>query len=189
MTGRTTCGCKGAAAAHCRNSRHRRRASPAGGRRAGLLRHDRPHAGRAARAQRQHDRHQHQCQPELVRAGHAQFLDRSEDRHSRITSRCRRRNTKSNSLNDLRNTPVSTVTVAERQPGPGHAQQCRHVQARTACRPTPIRPTSSRSTTSMPACRAAISAASPTEINKIVAELQKQLKPGNSSRSSARSRA
>ena len=34
--------------------------------------------------------------------------------------------------------------------------------------------------TSMPACRVAISAALPPDISKIVAELQKELKPGNS---------
>ena len=37
---------------------------------------------RAARAQRQCDRQQHQCQPELLGAGRAQFLDRSRHRHS-----------------------------------------------------------------------------------------------------------
>ena len=41
---------------------------------------DRPEPRRAAWPQCQHDRYQHQCQPEFVRAGVAQFLDRSEVR-------------------------------------------------------------------------------------------------------------
>ena len=47
--------------------------------------------GAAARPQRQHHRQQHQRQPELVGAGHAQLLDRSRPPASPITSRCRRR--------------------------------------------------------------------------------------------------
>ena len=86
---------QGAAAAHRRHPRHRRRPSAAGGRRPGVLRHDRPRPGGAARPQRQHHRHQHQCQPELVRAGHAQFLDRPDSREFPITSRSRRRSTTS----------------------------------------------------------------------------------------------
>ena len=39
---------------------------------------DRSRARGSARAQCQHHRHQHQCQPELIRAGHAEFLDRSD---------------------------------------------------------------------------------------------------------------
>ena len=35
----------------------------------------------AAWAERQHDREQHQCELELIAAGHAEFLDRSRDRH------------------------------------------------------------------------------------------------------------
>ena len=61
---------------------YRRRASAAGSRRAGVLRDHRSRAGAAARPQRQHDRHQSQCQPELIRAGLAEFLDRSDLRHS-----------------------------------------------------------------------------------------------------------
>ena len=87
---------------------------------------------------------------------------------------------KISSLNDLGNTPVSTATLHRRP-----TSRCRACSATSrrssaaACRPTPTRPTSSRSTRSMPAFRAAISAASPARSASIVADLQKQLKPGN----------
>ena len=47
-----------------------------------LLRPDRSRPGCAARPQREHVGHQHQCQPQLVRAGPAQFLDRPDVGHS-----------------------------------------------------------------------------------------------------------
>ena len=46
---------------------------------------DRPRARRPARPQRQQHRHQPQYQPELVRAGHAEFLDRSDIGHSLLS--------------------------------------------------------------------------------------------------------
>ena len=70
-----------AAAAPGRHPRHCRRAPAAGSGRARLLRRHRPHAGGPAWSQRQHHRQQHQCQPELVGAGHAELLDRPCERH------------------------------------------------------------------------------------------------------------
>jgi len=62
----------------CRDSRHRRCASAAGSRRPGVLRPDRPDSCGSAWPQCEHGRHQHQCQPQLVGAGVAEFLDRSD---------------------------------------------------------------------------------------------------------------
>ena len=84
-------------------------APAAGSRRAGVLRHDRPRARGSAWPQRQHHRHQPQCQPELVRTGHAQFLDRSRPREFPITSRSRHRNARWARSIDLGNTPVSAA--------------------------------------------------------------------------------
>ena len=86
---------KEAPAAPRRDSRHRRRAPAAGSRRAGVLRQDRSHPGRPAWPQRQHDRHQHQCQPEFVGAGVAQFLDRSDFGDSVLSRRADARISKS----------------------------------------------------------------------------------------------
>ena len=73
---------QGAAATDRRHSRRRRRAFAAGGQLAGILRPDRPGARRPVRPHRQRHCAQSQHQPELVRAGVAELLDRPEQRHA-----------------------------------------------------------------------------------------------------------
>ncbi|MEY9897235.1 multidrug efflux pump subunit AcrB [Bradyrhizobium sp. USDA 329] len=65
----------------------RRRASSTGGRRSRILRRHRPHKGRTAGAQRQHGGDQHQCQPQFVRPGLAEFLDRPDVGHPLLSCR------------------------------------------------------------------------------------------------------
>ena len=74
-----------AATAHGEGAGPGRRASAAGARRAGALLHDRPDARAGAWAQRRQRGEQRQYQPQLLRAGHAQFLDRSDTRHSLLS--------------------------------------------------------------------------------------------------------
>ncbi len=74
-----------AAAADGESSRPRRRAYSAGARRAAALLCDRPHPRRAIGAQRQQHRDESQHQPELVGTSLAEFLDRSEERHSLLS--------------------------------------------------------------------------------------------------------
>ena len=120
---------------------------------------DRPHPGRAAWPQRQHGGDQYQCQPQLVGAGVAEFLDRSDLGHSVLSRRA-----------DARiqgQLAERTGQIPRSRPRwPRAARRCpacsamsRHSSGRRSP-PTPTRPTSSRSLTCMPACRAAISAAS-----------------------------
>ncbi len=71
-------GREGASSAYCRHSRNRRCAPSTGGRWTGILCHDRSNPRGTAWAQCKYGRHQRQCQPELVRAGDAEFLDRSD---------------------------------------------------------------------------------------------------------------
>ena len=88
---------------------------------------------------------------------------------------------KVSSLNDLGNTPVSTAIAADERPA--GARACSAMSRRssaTACRPTPTRPTSSRSTRSMPACRAAISAASRPRSTRSSPTCRSSSTPGNS---------
>jgi len=72
---------------------HRRRARcggcprAAGAGRAGIVLHDRPHARSGTWPEHQPDSHRHQHQPEFVRAGDAEFLDRPEKRHSLLHGR------------------------------------------------------------------------------------------------------
>ena len=134
---------------------------------------------RAAWAERQYDRQQHQCELELIAAGHSPISGPIPPPASRITSRCRRRNIGRIRSNDLRNTPVSTRAVAKRQPNPRHALATWSRSRATACPPTPTRPTSSRSRHLCQHAGPPISAAWRTEIEKVVAELKPQLKPGN----------
>ena len=133
----------------------------------------------ATRPQRQHDRHQPQYQPEFIRAGLAEFLDRSDLRHS-LLHRGPDPRAQSGSLNDLANTPVSGAVSPAASRDPRVAQQRGDLQARAPCRPTPTRPTSSRSTMSMPAFRAAISAASRPTSTRSLPTYRQQLSPGNS---------
>ncbi len=176
-------GCQGAAAAARRHSRHRRRASAAGGRRAGVLRRDRPHPGRPARPQRQHGRHQHQCQPEFLGAGVAEFLDRS-DLGDSLLSRRADAGIPDQLAECARQHAGVDVAGGQRRPGavPGHAQQCRDVQARHRAdqlqpdqHPAGLRRLCQRAG---PRSRRRVAA----DINKVTADLQKQLKPGNTSR-------
>ena len=85
------------------------------------------------------------------------------------------------SLNDLNNTPVVS-TAADRQ---CRCRTCSAMSRRCSgdCDPdrSPTTPTSSRSTTSMPACRTAISAASPATSTRSWPSLGPQLTPGNTS--------
>ena len=123
------CGCEGAAPAPGRDSRHRRRASAAGSRRAGVLRPDRSDPGRAARPQCQHGGHQRQCQPEFVGAGVAQFLDRSDFGDSLLSRRADAGI--QSQLAECARQHAGFHLAHGRRPGrPGHAQQCRDVQAR-----------------------------------------------------------
>ena len=131
---------------------------------------DRSHARRAARPQRQRHRHQRQRQPELVRAGLAQFLDRSDIGNSLL-----HRGPDAGAQRELAERSRQHAgldrddRLAAEHRCPGCSATSRRSSA-TACRPTRTRPTSSRSTRSTPAFRAAISAASSGEISKIVAE-------------------
>ena len=120
---------------------------------------DRPDPRRAAWPQCQHGGHQHQCQPQLVGAGVAQFLDRSDVGNS-VLSRRADAGIQSQLAECAGKHAGFHLARGERPDGSRHAQQCRDVQARQGRRPIPTRPTSSRFLTSMPACRAAISAAS-----------------------------
>ena len=76
--GQQSARCQGAAPADRGDTGHRGCASAAGSRCTGVLCRYRSHACRPARAQCGHHRHQRQCQPELVGAGDAEFLDRSQ---------------------------------------------------------------------------------------------------------------
>jgi multidrug efflux pump subunit AcrB len=79
-------------------------------------------------------------------------------------------------------TPVSTTTALPATlPVPGEPAMSRPSPA-TRCRAAPIRPTSSRSTRSMPAPRAAISAASPTISTKSRPISKKNCRPATRSR-------
>ena len=154
-----SCGRKGTASAHRRHSGHRRRASAAGSRCPGVLRPDRSDPGRAAWPQCEHGGHQHQCQPEFVGAGVAQFLDRSDFGDSVLSGRadagvqsqlaeCARKHAGFH---------LAGGRAARRSPA------CSAMSRRSSATrspPTPTRPTSSRFLRSMPACRAAISAVS-----------------------------
>ncbi len=71
-----------AAAADGRRPGHGRCACPAGAGCAGTVLHDRSHARAGAWAEHAGGRQRPQHQPELLRAGFAEFLDRSEKRHS-----------------------------------------------------------------------------------------------------------
>ena len=62
---------------------------------------------------------------------------------------------------------------------PGCSSNVATLQARQRSRPTPTRAISSRSTRSMPACRARDLGSVAADIDNVVADLQKQLKPGN----------
>ena len=73
---------QGAAETHGRHPGHRGCARAAGAGCAGARVHDRPHARPGTRPERQHDRQRREYQPEFVGAGFAEFLDRSEERHS-----------------------------------------------------------------------------------------------------------
>ena len=106
-----------------------------------------------------------QHQPQFLGAGIAEFLDRSIDRNSLLPRRADAGHEVS-SLNELGNTPVSTMMAAAGHAVPGLLSNVATFQ-RDSFPPTPTRPISSRSTTSMPACRAAISAASrPTSTSR-----------------------
>ncbi len=86
------------------------------------------------------------------------------------------------SLGDVGNTPVSTGTAPPTaQPVPGELQNVATF-TRDRCRAAPTRPTSSRSTRSMPAPRAAISAASPTTSTKSPPITKKSSRPATRSR-------
>ena len=171
-------GGKAAAPAHRRHSGHRRRASAAGSRCAGLLRQDRPDPGRAARPQREHGRHQHQCQPQLVGAGVAQFLDRSDVGHS-VLSGGADAGVQSQLAECAGKHAGFHLAGGERPDGPRHAQQCGDVQARhgaTNSNQTNIQPVFEIYASVQGRDLGSVAA----DINKVTAELQKQLKPGNS---------
>ena len=96
--------------------------------------HDQPHARPGTRPQRHHGRQRREHQPEFIRAGFAEFLDRSEERHSVLTSRSRRRNTVS---------PASRTSTTRRLPAPSPATtSCRICWAtlpqRSGCRCSPF---------------------------------------------------
>ena len=93
------------------------------------------------------------------------------------------------SLNDLKNTPVTKFTVAGPQYGARAPEQRRHPQARFDSRPTPIRPTSSRSMKSMPMPTAGIWARSPATSARSSRSIKSNCRRAIGSRSSARSTA
>ena len=104
--------CQGAAAAHRGHPRRSpTRISSRRSMRPAFYADDRSRAGRPARPQREQHRHQYQCQPELVRAGHAQFLDRSDNGIPYYLA-VQTPEHQVSSLNDLGNTPVSSTVAA-----------------------------------------------------------------------------
>ena len=125
-------------------------------------------------------------EPELLRAGVAQFLDRSDKRDSRITSRCRHPNTRS----------ARWVTSAIRRSAPGPPRR----------RPQPVPGSRSALPATLPADRSLTRDSVPgsanqaniqpvyevyastqgrdlgsiaTDIDKVTTDLKKQLAPGN----------
>ena len=158
----------------------------------GVLRQHRPHARGPARPQREHHRHQHQCQPELVGAGDAQFLDRPDLRHPllhRGPDAGARRSPRSTTSATRRSPSALATMPGRRRADAGAAEQRRYVQARQRADQQPTRPTSSRSTRSMPASRAATSAASPVRSARSWPTSRSSSRRATRSRSSARSRA
>jgi len=85
--------------------------------------------GRPAWPQCEHGGHQHQCQPEFLGAGVAEFLDRSGLGHSVLSGGADAR-VQSRLAECAGNTPVSTSLAVSGQTVPGNAQQCRDVQTR-----------------------------------------------------------
>ena len=120
---------------------------------------DRPDPGRAAWPQREHGGHQHQCQPEFIGAGVAELLDRSDFGDS-ILSGGADAGIQGQLAECARKHAGFHLAGGER---PNGSRACSAMSRRSSGRRSPpirTRPTSSRSLTSMPACRAAISAAS-----------------------------
>ena len=177
MTGGKPARCQRVAPAHRGDPGRGRCPSAAGGRRAGFLCEiDRARAPQLG-INVEYDREQRQHQPELLRAGHAQFLDRPEERDSLLS-----RGADAGEPDHLAQRSRQYAGRHRRRPRTTRryrgARQCGDLQARLAFRPTPTRRISSRSTRSMPASRAAISAASPPN-QQDLAELKKELTPGN----------
>ena len=182
---------QGAAAPDRRYPGHRRRPSAAGGRRAGLLRRDRPRARRAVRPHREQHRHQPQYQPELLGAGDAEFLDRSRangmpyylavqtpEHRDQLAQR------------PQEHAGRRTSRSPTRQPGAGSARATSRRSSATRSRPTPTKPTFSRSTRSIanvagPRSRH-VSRATSTRSSP---SCRSSSRPATASRCSARSRA
>ena len=89
---------------------------------------DRPSPGRAAWPQCELGGHQHQCQPELVGAGVAQFLDRS-DLGDSVLHRRADAGVQSQLTQCTCKYPGLFLAGRERPDGPRHAQQCRDIEA------------------------------------------------------------
>ncbi|MGY4350191.1 multidrug efflux pump subunit AcrB [Bradyrhizobium sp. GM7.3] len=103
--------------------------SPAGDRRPSVLCGYRQDPCRPARPERQHGRDQHQCQPQFVGAGFAEFLDRSEFRHT-LLSRRADAGIQDRFAECAGQYACVYVTRCEWPDRAGHARQHRDVQAR-----------------------------------------------------------
>jgi len=152
-------------------------------RRAGVLRPDRPDPGRAAWPQCEHGGHQHQCQPEARRSRCRLILDRS-DLGIPYYLAVQTPEPKVNSLNALQ-TRRSHLAAGERQVVLACSAMARFKRGQVATNSNQNH--ISRFLRSMPACRAAISAASAgkrhaTQDARQRGREKKRTRPGNSAR-------
>ena len=169
-----------AAQAHRRDPRRRRCASAAGGRGAGVLCHHRPHARGPARPQHHHHRVQHQRQPQLVRAGHAELLDRSGVGHSLLHRRADAGVEGRLAERSRQHAGVDpSPTISADVPIPGLLSNVATFKRDSV-------PTNSNQANIQPVYDVYASARGrdlgsvARDINTVVADLQKQLAPGNS---------
>ena len=121
---------QGAAAPDRGDPRRRRCAFAAGGQRAGILRPDRPGARHAVRPDGERHRAQSEHQPELVRAGVAEFLDRPEQRHPLLHHGADARIQSGLDQRPQEHAGHQVHQRAHPKSGAGIAQQRRHAHAR-----------------------------------------------------------
>ena len=121
-----------------------------------------------------------QHQPELVGTGHPEFLDRSEQRHA-VLSHGADAGAPVSSLNELKNTPVTTFTAVGsggRNPIPGLLSNVATIKRDTV-------PTNANQANIQPVYEVFANTEDrdlgsiSSDIHKIVAEYQKQMSPGN----------
>ena len=116
---------------------------------------------------------------ELIGAGIAELLDRSELGDSLLSGGADAR-IESEFTECAGQHAGFHLVGGERPGGARHAQQCRDLQARQRCRPTPTRPTSSRSIDIYASVQGRDLGGVAADIHKVTTDLQKELKPGNS---------